>query len=47
MAVRPAGKDRDDWRRERDQVWKRRNRVITILMVVAILLILARYGGVG
>ena len=47
MAKRPPGKDRAEWRRERDQIWRRRNRVITTLMIVAIVLLVARYYTVG
>jgi len=37
--------DRDEWRTRRDRVWKNRNRVITTLMLIAIVWVLARYFG--
>lgn len=35
--------DRETWLRERREVWRRRNRVINILMGVAIAAVLIRY----
>jgi hypothetical protein len=43
MARRPAGVDRESWLRERAETWRRRNRVITALMAVAIALVLVRH----
>lgn len=42
---RPDGVDPETWRRERAAYWKRVNRVINIAMIVAIVLLLARYLG--
>ena len=43
MARRPAGVDRDEWLRERREVWRRRNRVFNILMLLAVAAVLFRY----
>jgi hypothetical protein len=45
MAKRPAGVDRETWLRERERVWAQRNRVISILMLVAAAALLIRYCG--
>jgi hypothetical protein len=42
MARRPPGADREVWRAERDQIWKRRNMILNLLMVIAILAVLWR-----
>ena len=42
MAKRPRGVDRDVWRAQRDQIWKRRNMTFNLLMVIAILAFLWR-----
>ena len=43
MAKRPPGVDRETWLRERREVWRRRNRVLNILMLIAVVVVLARY----
>lgn len=43
MAKRPADVDRETWLRERSEIWRRRNRMLNILMVAAILVVLWRY----
>jgi hypothetical protein len=43
MAKRPPNVDRETWLRERAETWRRRNRVITVLMAVAIAVVLFRY----
>ena len=42
---RPPGVDRETWRAQRAVFWKRVNRAINVLMLVAILLVIARYMG--
>ncbi len=43
MAKRPPGVDPALWREQRAEVWRRRNRVFNVLMIVSVLLVLARY----
>jgi hypothetical protein len=42
MARRPPHVDPESWRRERADTWRRRNRVITALMIAAIAAVLLR-----
>ena len=42
---RPPGVDRETWRAQRALFWKKVNRVINVLMLVAIALVIARYMG--
>ena len=43
MAKRPEGVDPAAWRAQRAAVWRQRNRVLNVLMVLAIAAVLARY----
>jgi CHASE2 domain-containing sensor protein len=43
MARKPAGVDTETWRKQRDEVWRWRNRLITGLMVAAIVVLVLRY----
>ncbi len=43
MAKRPAGVHRETWRAERRQVWRTRNLILNLLMILAIALVLARW----
>lgn len=43
MAKRPPDVDRDTWLRDRAELWRRRNRVLNLLMVAAIVVLLYRY----
>jgi predicted transposase YbfD/YdcC len=43
MSKRPEGVDREDWLHERARVWRRRNRILNVLMAIAIALVLLRY----
>ncbi len=43
MARRPAGVDPGTWRAQRAAVWRQRNRVLNVLMALAIVAVLARY----
>lgn len=43
MAKRPPGVDREAWLEERSRVWRRRNRVLSLLMLAAIIAVLARH----
>ncbi len=43
MAKRPPNVDRKTWIRERAETWRRRNRVITALMIAAIAAVLVRH----
>ena len=43
MAKRPEGMDAAEWRAQRAEVWRLRNRVLNLLMVLAIVAVLARY----
>jgi len=43
MAKRPEGTDPAQWRLQRAELWRRRNRVLNVLMVLAIVAVLARY----
>jgi hypothetical protein len=45
VARRPPDVDPAAWRAQRQLYWKRVNRVLNVLMVVAILLLLAQYFG--
>jgi len=47
MAKRPAHVDRETWARERAETWRRRNRVITALMALAIAAVLIRHCATG
>ena len=38
MGKRPPGVDRETWLRERAAVWRRRNRILNVLMAVAMAL---------
>ena len=42
---RPPNVDRETWRAQRAAYWKRVNRVINVVMIIAIALVLARYLG--
>ena len=43
MLKRPQGIDREIWRSERNSVWRRRNRMLNLLMIAAIVAVLVRY----
>ena len=43
MAKRPAGMGVEEWRAERKAYWRRVNRVLNVLMLVAVGLLLWRY----
>lgn len=43
MAKRPADVDRASWRAERNETWRRRNWILNVLMVAAIIAVLVRY----
>ncbi len=43
MARRPEGLDPATWRAQRAAVWRQRNRVLNVLMALAIVAVLARY----
>ncbi len=43
MAKRPEGVDPQTWRTQRAQIWRRRNRVLNVLMVAVIFGVLARW----
>jgi len=45
MAHRPQGVDPETWRQQRAVYWRRVNRVLNLLMLVAIGLLVARYFG--
>lgn len=42
MAKRPEGADKGQWLVERRRVWKRRNMVINVLMLIVIVAIYVR-----
>ncbi len=43
MARRPPGEERKAWLEERTRVWARRNRILNVLMLAAIVAVLVRY----
>jgi hypothetical protein len=43
VAKRPSGTDKQTWRAQRNETWRRRNRILNILMVAAIIAVLVRY----
>ncbi|HTO70395.1 MAG TPA: hypothetical protein VMR31_11095 [Myxococcota bacterium] len=45
MSQRPSGVDPETWRAQRAVFWKRMNRMWTVLMLIAIAFVLARYLG--
>ena len=45
MTRRPDDVDPATWKAQRAAYWKRVNRVLNVLMLLAILLVLARYMG--
>jgi hypothetical protein len=45
VAKRPEGVDPETWHRERARVWARRNRILNVLMLAAIVAVLIRYCG--
>jgi hypothetical protein len=45
MTRRPDGVDPEVWKAQRAVYWKRINRSLNVLMVIAILFLLARYMG--
>lgn len=42
MAKRPEGMDREEWLAARQKVWRRRNAVLNVLMVVVVVAIYLR-----
>lgn len=45
MARRPDNVDPETWKAQRAVYWKRVNRTLNVLMVIAIVLVFARYMG--
>jgi hypothetical protein len=45
MARRPPHLSREEWLKQRAEVWRRRNRILNVLMLIAIALLLLRYFG--
>ncbi len=42
MAKRPAGVDPEEWRAQRNRIWRQRNMTFNVLMLVAIIAVLWR-----
>ena len=45
MARRPDNVDPETWKAQRAAYWKRVNRTLNVLMVIAVVLVIARYLG--